>query len=62
MYNLYVEVYIVKSYSKKTIEYCITIEDLNFSGNNDGFHIRPSYESYEGACKAAIKYCLENLI
>ena len=62
IYKLYVEVYIIKSCTNKTIEYCITIEDLNFPGNYDGFHIRPSYKSYEQACEAAIKYCLENLI
>jgi len=62
VYNFYVEVYILKHNSNKTVEYCITIEDLNFPGSNDGFHIIPSYESYEGACDAAIRYCLENLI
>ena len=62
VHKLYVEVYIVKNHSNKTIEYCITIEDLNFPGNKDGFHIRPSQESYEDACKVAIKYCLEHLI
>ena len=62
VHKLHIEVYIIKSYSNKTVEYCITIEDLNFPGNNDGFHITPHYKSYEEACEVAIKYCLENLV
>ena len=62
VHKLYVEVYIVKNYNNKTVEYCITIEDLNFPGSDDGFEIGPSHKSYEEACEAAIKYCLKHLI
>ena len=62
VHKLYVDVYIVKNYSNKTVEYCITIEDLNVPSSDDGFDIRPFHESYEEAAESAIKYCLDNLI
>jgi hypothetical protein len=62
VHKLYVDVYIVKNYDNKTIEYCITIEDLNFPGSDDGIDCCNKYKTYEQACEEAIKYCLENLI
>jgi len=41
-------------------KYTICLKDLSLREN--GAHVDYIYNSYEAACEAAIKYCLENLI
>ena len=62
VHNLCIEIYVIKNYDKKICEYTYTIMDLNFPGSDDGIECCNEYETYEQACEAAIKYCLENLI
>ncbi len=62
MYKINIEVYVIKNYDKKICEYTYTIMDLNFPGSDDGIDCCNKYKTYEEACEAGIKYCLEKLI
>lgn len=62
VYNIHIEIYVIKNYDKKVCEYTYTIMDLNFPGSDDGIDCCNKYKTYEEACEAAIKYCLEKLI
>ena len=62
VHNLSIEIYVLKNFDKKICEYTYTIMDLNFPGSDDGIECCIEYETYEQACEAAIKYCIEHLI
>ena len=62
MHNINIEIFVIKYYDKKICKYTYTIMDLNFPGSDDGIDCGNKYKTYEKACEAAIKYCLENLI
>ena len=62
MHNLCIEIYVLKIYDKKICKYTYTIMDLNFPGSDDWIDYCNKYKTYEQACEAAIKYCLEKLI
>ena len=62
VHNIHIEIFVIKKYDKKICEYTYTIMDLNFPGSDDGIDCCNNYKTYEQACEAAIKYCLENLI
>ena len=62
VHNLSIEIYVLKNFDKKICEYTYTIMDLNFPGSDDGIECCIDYETYEQACEAAIKCCLEHLI
>ena len=62
VYSIHIEIYVIKNYDKKVCEYTYTIMDLNFPGSDDGIDCCNKYKTYEEACEAAIKYCLEKLI
>ena len=62
IHNLNIEIFVIKNYDKKICEYTYTIMDLNFPGSDDGIDCCNKYKTYEQACEAAIKYCLEHLI
>ena len=62
VHNINIEIFVIKNFDKKICEYTYTIMDLNFPGSDDGIDCCNKYKTYEEACEAAIKYCLENLI
>ena len=62
MHNLFIELYVVKNYSNKKLEYTYSIQDLDFQGSDDGIECCKNFDTPEQASEAAIKYCLENLI
>lgn len=62
VYNIYIEIYVIKNYDKKICEYTYTIMDLNFPGSDDGIDCCNKYKTHKQACEVAIKYCLEHLI
>ena len=62
VHNLFIELYVVKNYSKKKLEYTYSIQDLDFQGSDDGIECCKNWDTPEQACEIAIKYCLEKLI
>ena len=62
IHNIHIEIYVIKNYDKKICKYTYTIMDLNFPGSDDGIDCCNEYKTYEQACEAAIKYCLERLV
>lgn len=68
-HNLFIEIKYATSlfsqpHTTMYFQICYMSLDYNISGKNmlPDNYIREYYTSYEGACEAAIKYCLENLI
>jgi len=57
VHNLYINIFV--TWKNKIPHYQWSIDNLI---TQDTIYETPCLEKYEGACEAAIKYCLENLI
>ena len=62
VYNIHIEIFVVKNYDKKICKYTYTIMYVNFPGSDDGIDCCNEYKTYEQACEESIKYCLEHLV
>ena len=61
VHHIFIQIDYVHSYAG-TFEYSYEIHNMSKGRSIAISPFREDFESYEEACEAAIKYCLENLI